>query len=382
MKKKILFNKPNFENEELTNIKKTKLFNQFSGSGNSHFTKKCSDWLKSNIGCKEALIVNSCTSALEMCAILLDIKKGDEIILPSYTFVSTANAFVLRGAKPIFVDIEQNSFNIDPNKIEAAVSKKTKAIVVVHYAGISCDMSSIKRIAKKNKLVLIEDAAQAILAKFKKNYLGSIGDFSTFSFHDTKNIHCGEGGAILINNKKYIERAKIIRDKGTNRDLFNKKIVSKYSWVDIGSSYVLSEINAAILYTQFKKSKSITRSKVELWNTYHNLFINLENEKKIKRPIVPNYAKINGHLYWIEVKKKYRDKLINYLKKKNIIAPFHYVPLHNSPYYKKKFKNKIKLHFTENKSKSLIRMPLFNELKKKEIYFIVSNIEKFFKDKN
>ena len=281
MKKKIAFNIPYFGGDELLNIKKIKSINHFSGSGSAYFSKKCTDWLIKNIKCKDALLVHSCTAALEMCAILLKIKPGDEIIMPSYTFVSTANAFVLRGGKPVFVDIDSKTLCIDPKNIEKSITKKTKAIVVVHYAGFSCDMDLIMKVAKKNKIIVIEDAAQAILAKYKTKQLGSIGDLATLSFHETKNVHCGEGGALLINNKKFIKRAKVIRDKGTNRDDFNRNLVKKYSWTDIGSSYCLSEINASFLYTQLKKAKNITKQRIQSWNIYHKYLQKLELQKKL-----------------------------------------------------------------------------------------------------
>ena len=264
IKNKILFNNPITAGNEIRNIRELKYF-----SSNGKYTKKCSNWLKNNIKCKEALLVKSCTAALEMAAILLNIKPKDEIIMPSFTFVSTANAFVLRGGIPVFVDIDPETLNINPENIIKAITKKTKAIVVVHYAGISCDMDPIIKIAKKNKLIIIEDAAQAILSKYKNRPLGSIGDLAALSFHDTKNIHCGEGGALLINNAKFINRAKIIKDKGTNRDLYNKKLVKKYSWVDIGSSYALSEINAAFLFAQLIKSKEIINYRKKMFYLYY-----------------------------------------------------------------------------------------------------------------
>ena len=270
--KKTFFNIAHFNNDALSNIKKLKFMNHYSGSGNAYFSKKCTDWLKKNIKCKEALLVQSCTAALEMCAILLNIKLGDEIIMPSYTFVSTANAFVLRGGKPVFVDIDSKTLNINPQDIEKAINKNTKVIVVVHYAGIACDMDAIMKIAKKNKLYVIEDAAQAILSTYKNKTLGSIGDLATLSFHETKNVHCGEGGALLVNNKKFIKRAKIIRDKGTNRDAFNKNLVKKYTWKDIGSSYSLSEIGAAFLYSQLMTAKTIIKKRLLIWNQYNEIF--------------------------------------------------------------------------------------------------------------
>ena len=312
--KRISFNNPSIINKNTNFVNIFRKMKSFSAGG--VFTEKCSNWLKKNIQCKEALLTHSCTAALEMCALLLEIKKDDEIIMPSFTFVSTANAFVARGGKPIFVDIDKTTFNIDPLKIEECISKKTKAIVVVHYAGISCDMDLILKIAKKYKLYVIEDAAQAILSKYKGKPLGSIGDLATISFHETKNIHCGEGGALLINNVKFINRAKIIRDKGTNRDLFNQNIVKKYTWIDFGSNYALSEISASILYLQLKKAKKITRKRINIYKLYNKLLKNLELNGFIRRPIIPKFSTHNAHIYPILVKKISRNMLIDYLKKK------------------------------------------------------------------
>ena len=296
---KIFFNQPSTIDHEIDNIRNIKNF-----SSEGFYSKKCSQWLKRNIKCKEALLVKSCTAALEMSAILINVKPKDEIIMPSFTFTSTANAFVLRGAKPIFVDIDPETQNLDPKAIDKAITKKTKAIVVVHYAGISCDMDSIMKIAKRENLYVIEDAAQAILSSYKNKPLGSIGDLGTLSFHETKNIHCGEGGALLINNPKFIKRAKIIRDKGTNRDLFNKNIVKKYTWVDFGSSYQLSELNAAFLYGQLRQAKNVIRSRLKIFKLYRKIFENLEKKNFIKIPKIPNNSKPNGHIFYILLKKK------------------------------------------------------------------------------
>ena len=373
--KKIYFNSP-----ILCNYKKNfnKIIQLRNYSNNGYFSKKSSKWLIQNLKVKDALLVHSCTAALEICALLLNIKKGDEIIMPSYTFVSTANAFVLRGGTPVFVDIDSETLNIDPNKIEKAITKKTKAIVAVHYAGISCDMDPILKIAKKYKLYVIEDAAQAILSSYKGRPLGSIGDLATLSFHESKNIHCGEGGALLINNKKFLRRAKIIRDKGTNRDDFNNNIVKKYTWIDLGSSYGLSEINAAFLYAQLLKAKSIIKNRIKIWNNYHNLFYKLEKEKKLTRPRIPNYAKSNGHIYYLLAKKSLRDKLIKYLKSQNIISLFHYIPLHTSFFYKKLYKINNNLINTDSISKSLIRIPMHNKVSFEQQKYIVNKINIFF----
>jgi len=379
MQKMINFNNPVVTGNKFPNYMKLSKLKHYSANG--YFTKKCQQWLIKNIKCKEALLVQSCTSALEMCALLLNIKKGDEIIMPSYTFVSTANAFVLRGGIPIFIDIDTKTLNIDTGKIEKAITEKTKAIVAVHYAGVSCDMDLILKIAKKHKLYVIEDAAQAILSSYKGRPLGSIGDLGTISFHDSKNIHCGEGGALLINNKKFIKRAKILRDKGTNRDDFNQNIVKKYTWVDIGSSYGLSELNAAFLYPQLLKAKSIIKNRIKIWNNYHHLFFELDREKKIVRPKIPNYAKNNAHIYYLIIKKSIRDKLISFLKSENIISLFHYMPLHATSFFKKKFKKKCKLSNTDQISKSLIRLPLHEKLTVFEQKKIKNKI-KFFINKN
>ena len=378
MVKKISFNTPSLTGDEVNNLFKLDKLKHYSANG--FFTKKCQLWLRKNIKCKEAFLVHSCTAALEMCALLLNIKKGDEIIMPSYTFVSTANAFVLRGGTPVFVDIDPKTLNIDPNKIERAITKKTRAIVAVHYAGISCDMDPILNIAKKYKLYVIEDAAQAILASYKGRPLGSIGDLATLSFHDSKNIHCGEGGALIINNPKFIKRAKIIRDKGTNRDLFNQNMIKKYTWVDYGSSYGLSEINAAFLYGQLKQVKKITRKRLAIFKLYHKLLENLEIKKIIKRPKIPTYSKSNGHMYYILVKNNKRDKLIKYLKQKKINTVFHYIPLHSSPFGKLKATTKSNMINTKFTSNNLLRLPMHKKIIKKDILRIAKEIFNFFKN--
>jgi dTDP-4-amino-4,6-dideoxygalactose transaminase len=371
--KKILFNSTSAIG--LKNISALKKYNHFSSNG--IFTKQCEQWLRNNIKCKEVLLVHSCTAALEMCAILLNIKKEDEVIMPSYTFVSTANAFVMRGGRPVFVDVDPATCNIDPSKIERAITKKTKAIVVVHYAGVSCDMDPIVAIAKKYKLYIIEDAAQAILSSYNGRPLGSIGDLATISFHETKNIHCGEGGALIINNPKFVKRAKIIRDKGTNRDLFNQNMVKKYTWVDYGSSYGLCEINAAFLYGQLKQAKKITRKRIAIFKLYHKLLENLETKKLITRPTIPTYAKANGHMYYILVKNNKRDKLINYLKQKKINTVFHYIPLHSSPFGKLKTTTKSTMHNTNRISNTLLRLPMHSKLQNKEVMKICVAILNF-----
>ena len=379
MTKKISFNIPLLAGGEINNLLKLNKLKHYSANG--FFTNKCELWLKKNINCKEALLVHSCTAALEMCALLLNVKKNDEIIMPSYTFVSTANAFVLRSGVPVFVDIDPKTLNIDPKKIEKAITKKTKAIVAVHYAGVSCDMDPILKIAKKYKLYVIEDAAQAILSSYKGRPLGSIGDLATLSFHDSKNIHCGEGGALLVNNKKFIKRAKILRDKGTNRDDFNNNVVKKYTWVDIGSSYGLSEINAAFLYAQLLKAKRITKKRLGIFNQYQKLLETLEIKNLIKRPFIPSYAKHNGHIFYIILRNNSRDRLIKYLNKKKIYSVFHYISLHSSPFGKKKGFSKFKMKNTNQISSNLLRLPMHVNLSKKNMKKCTEELMKFFKIK-
>ena len=374
--KNISFNDPATNVSSSYNLLKLKKYNHFSSNGK--FTKQCQQWLRDNIKCKEALLVHSCTAALEMCAILLNIKNDDEVIMPSYTFVSTANAFVMRGAKPVFVDIDPFTCNINSSKIEQAITKKTKAIVVVHYAGVSCNMDPIVAIAKRNKLYIIEDAAQAILSSYKSRPLGSIGDLATISFHETKNVHCGEGGALIINNPKFIKRAKIIRDKGTNRDLFNQNMVKKYTWVNYGSSYGLSEINAAFLYGQLKQAKKITRKRLAIFKLYHKLLEDLEIKKLITRPTIPSYTKANGHMYYILVKNNKRDKLIKYLQQKKINTVFHYIPLHSSPFGKLKATTKSTMYNTNIISNALLRLPMHQSLNNWDIKMITNRILNFY----
>ena len=358
-KNHIPFNSPLFFKNSLVDINNLKYKKHYSSDG--FFSKKCSEWLVKNIKCKQALMVNSCTTALEMCAILMDIKKNDEIIMPSYTFVSTANAFVMRGGKPVFVDIEKSTLTICLKKIEKAITKKTKAIVVVHYAGISPDMDKLVNLCKKNKILLVEDAAQAIYCFYKNRMLGSFGDLACLSFHETKNIHCGQGGALLINNSKFIERAKILRDKGTNRNQFEKNLVKKYTWVDIGSSYGLSEINCAFLYCQLLKIKKIIRKRIKIWNLYFKYFSKLKN---IQNPQIPKYNKHNGHIYYVILKNFFlRDKILKVFNKEKINAVFHYVPLHSSKAGKKYARIAGNLSNTVLISKSLVRLPLFYDFK-------------------
>lgn len=368
--KKILFNKPSIFKNNLNKL------NSFSDDG--IYKLKCEKFLTKTLKVKKSLLTSSCTAALEISAILLNTQKGDEFIMPSYTFVSTANAFVKFGGTPVFVDIDTKTMNINYDNIEKAITKKTKAIVVVHYAGISCNIDKIVKLAKKYKLYLIEDAAHSFMSKFKKKTLGSFGDLSTLSFHETKNIHCGHGGALLINNQKFVKRASRIRDKGTNKNDFQNNLVKKYTWVDYGSSYSLSEINSCFLYSQLLKARKITKKRREIFSFYQSRLKNLSREKKIQIPFIPENCFYNGHIYYLHVKKGNRVDLIKYLKKRGISSVFHYVPLHSSPFGKKKCKTIGKLLSTTDYSNSLLRLPMHNMITKNEVKKVCEEIENFF----
>lgn len=373
----ITFNIPAFTGNELEYIKKTIANGHISGDG--EFTRKCSSWFEQRFNCEKVLLTTSCTSALEMMAILLDIKEGDEIIMPSYTFVSTANAFALRGAKIVFVDIRRDTMNIDEKLIEEAITSKTRAIVVVHYAGVSCDMDVICKIAREKNILVFEDAAQGVMSKYKDRYLGTIADLGCYSFHETKNYTCGEGGALVINNSKFIERAEIIREKGTDRSKFFRGQVDKYSWVDIGSSYLLSDINAAYLYAQLENADKINNARLEKWELYYNELETLAQEKKIELPIIPKECIHNGHLFYIKVKDIHeRTALLKYLKDNGIYSVFHYVPLHSSAAGKKYGYFSGKDIYTTTESEKLLRLPLHNSLPVKEINYITGKIASFF----
>lgn len=374
----ISFNIPPFVGNELQYIQQAIDLHKICGDG--QFTKKCNQWIEDKTGTAKALLTTSCTHALEMTAILADIKKGDEVIMPSYTFVSTADAFVGRGAKIVFVDIRPDTMNIDENLIEAAITDRTRAIVPVHYAGVACEMDKICAIAKKYNLLVIEDAAQGIMSTYKGKQLGAIGDFGCYSFHETKNYSMGEGGAILIKDKNYIEKAEIIREKGTNRSKFFRGQIDKYTWVDYGSSYLPSELNAAYLFAQLELADAINSSRFEIWNTYYNGLIQLHNSGKIDVPFIPKDCIHNAHMFYIKVKDLgERTNLINYLKENDILSVFHYIPLHNSPAGKMfgTFYGEDK--YTTCESERLLRLPMYYGLDIKTVNQIVSLIIKFFK---
>lgn len=326
----IPFNKPYMTGKELWYISQAHASGHLAGDG--QFTKKCSTWLERRIGCQRALLTHSCTAALEMAAILADFQPGDEVIMPSYTFVSTANAFVLRGAVPVFVDIRADTLNIDETRIEEAITPRTRAIVPVHYAGVSCEMDAIMEIARRHDLLVIEDAAQGIMSSYKGRPLGSIGHMAALSFHETKNIISGEGGALLINSPRFAERAEIIREKGTNRSLFFRGQVDKYTWVDTGSSYLPGEILAAFLWAQMEEADAITKRRLDLWGNYHQWLANLEKAEMVRRPIIPRECVHNAHMYYVLLPGlAQRTAFIEQLKAKEISAVFHYIPLHSSP---------------------------------------------------
>ena len=377
MSSNICFNKPYSSISEIQNI--TDAINRGKISGDGYYTKLCNQWFQEKIN-RKILLTTSCTSALEMMAILLDAKPGDEVIMPSYTFVSTANAFVLRGLVPVFVDIRPDTLNIDENLVEAAITEKTKAIVAVHYAGVGCNMDKLRQIAKKYNLYLFEDAAQGFDSTYKNETLGTIGDLGTYSFHETKNIISGEGGCLIINNPKFYERAEIIREKGTNRSKFFRGQVDKYTWVDVGSSYLPSEIIAAFLYAQLNNSEIIQQRRKQIWNKYHEFFEKYEKSGIIRRPIIPNDCMHNAHMYYILFNNlEKRTNFINYLKEKGIQTVFHYIPLHSAPAGIKYGKTGSDMSVTDKVSDTLVRMPLFYELQDNELDFIFDNVDAFFK---
>lgn len=374
----IPFNKPPVTGREINNIqdaieKKQKL------SGDGPYTKYCNEWLETNFHTPKALLTTSCTHALEMAAILIDIKPGDEIIAPSYTFVSTVNAFVLRGAKIVFVDIRPDTMNIDETKIEAAITDKTRAIVPVHYAGVACEMGKIMNIAKRYNLYVIEDAAQGVMSTYNGKALGTIGDFGCFSFHETKNYSMGEGGALLIQNEKFIERAEIIREKGTNRSKFVRGQVDKYTWVDIGSSYLPSELNAAYLFAQLENADKINQDRLKSWNLYYEKLNDLEVQGIIELPTIPNDIEHNAHMFYIKCTDiEERTALIEYLKRHEVFTAFHYIPLHtaegginNSIFFGEDI-------YTTRESERLLRLPMFYGLTENEIDKVTDLINKFY----
>ena len=377
----IAFNKPPYTgNEEqyvLASMKSDKI------SGNGLYTQKVQQWFEERLSCKKALLSTSCTHALEMAAILLDIQAGDEIIMPSYTFVSSANAFVLRGAKIVFVDIRPDTMNIDETKIENAITNKTKVILPVHYGGVSCEMDTIMEIAKKHNIFVIEDAAQGMMSTYKGKALGTIAHFGAYSFHETKNYSsAGEGGLLIINDEAFIQKAEIIREKGTNRALFFQGKVDKYSWVDIGSSYLLNDISAAYLWGQLQEVDTIQQARLQSWHFYYEALKELQTKGLLELPKIPDKLTHNGHMFYLKTKNlQERNELLSYLNNEGIHAVFHYVPLHSSEAGKKFARFHAYDVYTTQESNRLLRLPMYYGLKKSEIEFIVQTIENFYHNK-
>ncbi|MDX4036781.1 dTDP-4-amino-4,6-dideoxygalactose transaminase [Aliarcobacter skirrowii] len=353
----------------------------FNLSGDHQFTKKCHKWFEEKLNCKKVLLTPSCTHALEMAAILLDIKEGDEVIMPSYTFVSTANAFVLRGAKIVFVDIRPDTMNIDETKIEQAITSKTKAIVPVHYAGVACEMDTIMDIAKRYNLFVVEDAAQGMMSTYKGKALGTIGHLGAFSFHETKNYtSAGEGGLLIINDEKFTQRAEIIREKGTNRSLFFRGMVDKYSWVDLGSSYLMNDVSAAYLWGNLEKADEINQNRLNSWQKYYDGLKELENRGFIELPKIPDGCVQNAHMFYIKVKDlEERTALLDYLKENEIGAVFHYVPLHSAPAGEKFGRFEGVDNSTTKESERLIRLPMYYGLEDNELLKVIDVVKEFFK---
>ena len=350
--------------------------------GDGEFTKKCSEWMENKFSANKILLTTSCSSALEMAALLVDIQPGDEVIMSPYTFVSTANAFVLRGAKIVFVDIRPDTMNIDENLIEDAITEKTKAIVPVHYAGVACEMNKIMEIAKKHNLKVIEDAAQGVMAKYNGKYLGTIGDMGCYSFHETKNYSMGEGGAIVFKDDKYVETAEIIREKGTNRSKFYRGQIDKYTWVEFGSSYLPSDMNAAYLWPELEVADEINNNRLKTWNYYNDNLKELEEKGYIERPYIPKECEHNAHMYYIKAKDlEERTKLINFLKENGIQTVFHYIPLHTAPAGIKYGRFNGEDKFVTKESERLLRLPMYYNLDEKDAEKVVAKIKEFYKNK-
>lgn len=374
----IPFNKPPYTgNEEqyvLTAMKSPKI------SGDGPFSRKCEAWFEQQLPCPKALLMTSCTHALEMAAMLIGIQPGDEVIMPSYTFVSTANAFALRGAKIVFVDIRPDTMNIDETLIEEAITDKTKAIVPVHYAGVGCEMDTIMEIAERHNLYVIEDAAQGMMSSYKGKALGTIGHLGAYSFHETKNYTSGgEGGLLIINDDRFVEQAEIIREKGTNRSQFFRGMVDKYTWVDIGSSYLMNDLSAAYLWGQLEKAQEITQNRQIIWDTYFRILSPLQKRGLIEFPIIPSECSNNGHMFYVKVKNlDERTDLLKYLKRHDILAVFHYVPLHSSPAGSKFSSFHGIDRFTTQESERLIRLPLFYNMQETDISKISHTILQYY----
>ncbi len=347
--------------------------------GDGPFTKKCHHWFEERFGAQKVLLTTSGTTALEMATILCGLKEGDEVILPSYTFSSTATSIVLTGAKLVFVDIRPDTMNIDETKIEAAITDKTRAIMVVHYAGVACEMDTIMDIARRHNLKVIEDAAQGVMSTYKGRYLGTIGDFGCYSFHETKNYSMGEGGALVINHPEYNERAEILREKGTNRAKFFRGQVDKYTWVDYGSSYLPSDLNAAYLYAQLEKADEINENRLKSWNHYNEAFKNLQEAGKLELPTIPEECVHNAHMYYIKLKDlKQRTEFLSYMRENGVYTVFHYIPLHSSTAGMRfgTFRGEDK--YTTLESERLARLPMYYGLSEKDLKYVIKKVLEFF----
>lgn len=373
--KLIPFNWPNMTGKELHYIAEAHFNGRLAGDG--PFTKRCHAWLEARTRSPKALLTHSCTAALEMSALLLDIMPGDEVIMPSYTFVSTANAFVLRGAVPVFVDIRDDTLNLDERLIESAITERTKAIVAVHYAGVACEMDTIMSIAKRHGLKVVEDAAQGVLATYKGRALGSIGDLGAYSFHETKNVISGEGGALLVNDPQLVERAEIIREKGTDRSRFFRGQVDKYTWQEVGSSFLPGELVAAFLWAQFEEAESITQRRMASWERYHALLAPFEAAGRLRRPVLAEACEHNGHLYYVLLPSDVdRQAVLDEFRRNEISSVFHYVPLHSSPAGLKYGRAHGDLRVTNSVSEHLIRLPLWVGLTEEMQTRVVSTLGK------
>lgn len=371
------FNIPPFTGKELEYMQQAIKNKKICGDG--AFTKKCSRWMEEKFQANHVLLTTSCTHALEMAAVLTQVKPGDEVILPSYTFVSTADAFVQRGATLVFVDIRPETMNLDERLIEDAITEKTKVIVPVHYAGVGCAMDEIMEIAARHHLMVVEDAAQGVYAYYKGRALGTIGDFGCYSFHETKNYSMGEGGALVFQNNDYLERAEIVREKGTDRSKFFRGQVDKYRWMDYGSSYLPSDLNAAYLWAQLEMAEKIREDRLESWNYYHEELRSLADAGYIEQPFIPDYAEHNAHMYYIKTKDlETRGRLIDFLVKREIHTVFHYVPLHSAPAGQKfgRFHGEDK--YTTKESERLLRLPMYYQLKEEDQEQVVKAVKEFY----
>ena len=377
----IHFNVPPFVGTEFQYMREAVENHKICGDG--PFTKKCNEWIENRFGAKKALLTTSGSSALDMAALLCDIKPGDEVILPSFTFSSTANAFVLAGARLVFVDIRPDTMNIDEKRIEEAITEKTKVIVPVHYAGVACEMDAIMDIAKRYNLKVVEDAAQGVMSTYKGKALGTIGDFGCYSFHETKNYSMGEGGAVIINDEKYVEKAEILREKGTNRSQFFRGQVAKYNWVDFGDSYLQSDLNAAYLWAQLEKADEINNNRLTTWNRYHEAFEDLAEKGIIELPTIPEGCIHNAHMYYIKCKDlETRQRFIKFMKENDILCTFHYVPLHSAPAGEKFGRFAGEDVYTTSESDRLVRLPMYYNIDLNDHKKVIEKTIEFYKYKS